>query len=353
MQITMQNKEQLLNFFLSNAIRLSQYDYKFMANLLTMIQNTSRVTSNQAKLFDNLIKKYKRQLVKNGFNEQELNSLPWSTLVVESSVEYTGALVSLNDDELVVKVPFNKSFIKELSHVNNNGDLNFVWDATEKVYRARFSTISLKLAYTLLPKHFVHIRYCDSLQAILNELQKYEGLIWNPTAKKVNGRLVIGACNEVLGSLLTDENLEITPANLFSLTRMKIKIDPNVYAEDEKLRFAASEIYETDESQCKKIVRWMKEIGCDEVLLGRGMSGSSTWTGWKHDFVKEVVIEDIKVHANGWLSSVTSDKTVLVQHFSSTATLMQDRITYKVIIVKDSNPVEINSTTQPRDIRKR
>jgi hypothetical protein len=340
----MQNKEQLLNFFLSGVIKLSQYDYKFMANLLTMVQNSDRVTSNQAKLFDNLINKYKRQLTKNGLDEKELSDLSWSTRVVESSIEYTGALVSLIDDSLVIKVPFNKSFIKALTHANKEDLLDFVWDSAEKVYRARFTTMTLKIAYNMLPKYFVHVKYCDIIQAMLTELEQYRGLLWNPTAKKVNGRLVIGACNEVLGSLITDENLEITPVNLFNLTRMKIKIDPDVYFGDEKLKFAASEIYEIDGSRYKEIVRWMKEIGCDEVLLGRGMSGSSTWTGWKTDFVKEVGSEGIKVHGNGWISSAKSDKAILVQHFSSTASPMQDRSACKIIIVKDSSPVDISNT---------
>ena len=315
-----------------------------MANLLTMVQNSDRITSNQAKLFDNLINKYKRQLTKNGLDEKELSDLSWSTRVVESSIEYTGALVSVIDDSLIIKVPFNKSFIKALAHTNKDDQLDFIWDSAEKIYRASFSTTTLKLAYTMLPKYFVHVKYCDTIQAILSELAQYQNMIWNPTAKKVNGRLVIGACNEILGSLITDENLEITPVNLFNLTRMKIKIDPDVYFGDEKLKFAASDIYEIDGSQCKEIVRWMKEIGCDEVLLGRGMSGSSTWTGWKNDFVKAVVSEDIKVHANGWVSSVKSDKAVLVQHFSSTASHMQDRSTCKIIIVKDSSPVDISNT---------
>ena len=57
----MKNKEQLLYFFLQGKISLSQYDYKFMANLQTMIQNQNRVTSNQADLFDKLISKYKNE----------------------------------------------------------------------------------------------------------------------------------------------------------------------------------------------------------------------------------------------------------------------------------------------------
>ena len=107
----MKNKEQLLYFFLQGKISLSQYDYKFMANLLGMIQNKDRVTTNQAELFDHLISKYKKQLTKNGYDKDTLKVLPWKTMLVESTPEYTGATVYMLNDDIIISVPFNKGFI--------------------------------------------------------------------------------------------------------------------------------------------------------------------------------------------------------------------------------------------------
>ena len=59
-------------FFLNGRVSLSQYDYKFMANLQGLIQNENRVTTNQAKLFDRLVEKYTKQLTKHGFTVSEL-----------------------------------------------------------------------------------------------------------------------------------------------------------------------------------------------------------------------------------------------------------------------------------------
>jgi hypothetical protein len=151
----MTNKEQLLYFFLQGKISLSQYDYKFMANLQTIIQNNARVTSNQADLFDKLISKYKKQLVRQGLVKEELKELPWKTMIVESTSEYTGAVVSLRDNELNIRVPFNKSFISEFRNVPNNA---FEWDKETKSYSATFGTTALKVAHSVLPKFFSTVR---------------------------------------------------------------------------------------------------------------------------------------------------------------------------------------------------
>ena len=109
---------------------MSQYDYKFMANLQTMIQRDQRVTTGQATLFDNLISKYKKQLSKLGLDKAELKELEWNSTLVESTAEYTGASVILLNDELTFRVPFNKTFISKFREVKDN---TFVWDKERKL----------------------------------------------------------------------------------------------------------------------------------------------------------------------------------------------------------------------------
>lgn len=331
----MKNKEQLLYFFLQGKISLSQYDYKFMANLQTMIQNQSRVTSNQADLFDKLISKYKKQLTKNGLVKEELKELPWKTMVVQSSLEFTGASVRLTDDEITIKVPFNKTFISQFRTIENN---NFSWDSTEKLYRAKFNTLSLKVAYTNLPKYFQHVRYCDELQPILTELEQYQNLIWNPTAKKFNDRLLIGACNSVLGSMMADTNLDITSRNLFKLVQMGINIDPEVYAGNEKFRFAANSVYEVELSDVENIIGWMKNIGCDNVVIGRGLRNTINIEQFS------AMIEKYGMRSVGPMSfgNLPDGISILMQHTSNvdTRTPFAGQIS-KTIVIKDSRPIEV------------
>jgi hypothetical protein len=331
----MKNKEQLLYFFLQGKISLSQYDYKFMANLQTMIQNQNRVTSNQADLFDKLISKYKKQLTKNGLIKEELKELPWKTMVVESTPEYTGASVRVNDDEIFIKVPFNKSFISQFRSVENN---NFTWDSTEKLYRAKFNTLSLKVAYNILPEYFEHVRYCDALQPILTELQQYQNLTWNPTAKKFNDRLLIGACNSVLGSMIADIDLDINSTNLFKLVRMGISIDPEVYDGNEKLKFAAKSVYEVELSDVENIIGWMKNIGCANVVIGRGLRNTV------NQEQLSTMVEKYGMRSLGPMSfgNLPDGVSILLQHTSNvdSRTPFTGQIS-KTVVLKDSRPIEV------------
>lgn len=327
----MKNKEQLLYFFLQGKISLSQYDYKFMANLQTMIQNKHRVTSNQATLFDNLISKYKKQLIKNNFDKDSLKALPWKTPMVESTPEYTGAFVSLDDDQLVIRVPFNKQFITYFRTVKNN---MFNWSTESKTYTTAFSTNALKIAYTSLPKYFNIVRYDDTLQKIIDELDQYKNFVWNPTLTKVNDRLVIVAINSVLGDLVKDIELELTPKVLFKLSILGINIDPLLYENDDKLKFASNTVYEVEFEEVENIIGWMKNIGCDNVLIGRGLRNR----GMEH------IVEKYGMQPLGPMSYGTLPEgvTMLIQHITNIdiKTNISGLIS-KTVVLKDSRPIEV------------
>jgi len=333
--MNMTNKEQLLYFFLQGKISLSQYDYKFMANLQTIIQNNSRVTSNQADLFDKLISKYKKQLVKQGLVKEELKELPWKTMIVESTSEYTGAVVSLRDNELNIRVPFNKSFISEFRNVPNNA---FGWDKETKSYSAPFGTSALKVAYTVLPKFFSTVRYDDQLQTVIDELKQYQGLIWNPTLTKYSGDLIVAAANPIIAELIQDTELTLEPRTIFNLTCMGITIDPKLYEASEKLRFAASSVYEVELTDVENTIGWMKNVGCENVVIGRGLRSTISQEHLSS------MIEKYGMRSLGPLSygTLPDGVSMLMQHTSNvnSRTPFTGQIT-KTVVLKDSRPIEV------------
>lgn len=331
----MKNKEQLLYFFLQGAISLSQYDYKFMANLQTMIQNNFRVTSNQAALFDKLISKYSKQLTKNGYVKEELKSLSWKTLIVESTSEYTGALVSMIDDLLTIRVPFNKQFISQFRTVKNN---TFEWSRDSKHYTAPFSTSALKIAATTLPKFFDSVKYSSELQEIVNELEKLNGLVWNPTLTMVNGRLLVAATNPVLGQLIDNIELSLTPKTLFKMSQLHIKVDPKLYENDEKLKFAASKSYTTDIDDCENTISWMRNIGCENVILGRGIR-SASWRTELSELISKYGMNPLGPLSFGKLPDGLS---MMIQHTSNAEvqSAFSGQIS-KTIVITDSRPIEV------------
>ena len=331
----MNNKEQLLYFFLNGKVSLSQYDYKFMANLQTMIQNKSRVTSNQATLFDNLISKYKKQLIKNGLDKDALKDLPWKTGVVESTPEYTGATVSLYDSELVIKVPFNKQFISAFRQVKNNG---FEWDKESKVYRTPFTTIALKIANTELGNYFPTVRFDDTISRLINDISVYDAEVYNPTLKVVNGNPIIIAINSVLGELTQDMDLKIDSTTLHKLSMMGVSIDPSVYESDCRLEFASKRVCEVEIDQVETAISWMKSLGCNNVVIGRGLR-----THLSQEALYELVTKyGMQPLGPASFGKLPDGVNMLIQHTSNidVRSAFAGQIS-KTVVLKDSRPIEV------------
>jgi hypothetical protein len=332
----MKNKEQLLYFFLQGKISLSQYDYKFMANLQTMIQRDHRVTTGQANLFDNLISKYKKQLTKCGLDKVELKALDWNSTLVESTTEYTGAYVSLFNDTLNIRVPFNKSFISKFREVKDN---TFVWDKESKVYRTNFSTTALKISTQVLHKFFPTVKYCDELSPILTSLAELGSgtTVWNPTLCMVNDKLIIAGCNSIIGELVKDMTLSLEPSILFKLNRMGIDIDPAIISDYPKLQFAANSVYEAEIVDVENIIGWMKNLGCENVVIGRGLR-----TALNQEQLAKT-IEKYGMKPVGPLSYVKLPDGVamMLQHTSNVGIHSFTGTISKTVVLKDSRPIEV------------
>jgi hypothetical protein len=332
----MKNKEQLLYFFLQGKISLSQYDYKFMANLQTMIQRDHRVTTGQANLFDNLISKYKKQLTKCGLDKVELKALDWNSTLVESTTEYTGAYVSLFNDTLNIRVPFNKSFISKFREVKDN---TFVWDKESKVYRTNFSTTALKISTQVLHKFFPTVKYCDELSPILTSLAELGSgtTVWNPTLCMVNDKLIIAGCNSIIGELVKDMTLSLEPSILFKLNRMGIDIDPAIISDYPKLQFAANNVYEAEIVDVENVIGWMKNIGCENVVIGRGLR-----TALNQEQLAKT-IEKYGMKPLGPLSYVKLPDGVamMLQHTSNVGIHSFTGTISKTVVLKDSRPIEV------------
>lgn len=342
----MNTKEHLLYFFLSGKVSLSQYDYKFMTNLQTMISNDNRVTSNQATLFDNLISKYQKQLTKAGLDKQVLKALPWKTSIVESSAEHTGARISLFDRELKIRVPFNKSFISHFREdVPNNP---FDWDKEAKYYRAYFTTTALKIAVKTLPKYFPTVTYHDDLVGIMDELNKYEAPVWDPTLINNNGHLLVSATNPIIDNIVKDMDLQLNMKTLHTLSRHGIKTDTKITDTDPKLKFAAEYITEIDLDNMSQAAAWIEELDCDGVILGRGIVYGKTSGLGEVATMKETIITNLDKHRVPCFSTPSSqgDKTLgrnhlLMQITSSTTTPVQHSNISKIVIVRNSRPIEV------------
>lgn len=256
----MVNKEQLLYFFLSGKISLSQYDLNFMANLQNMIHRDKQVTSNQVKLFNALVYKYKRQLRKQGFDSETLDNLSWRSKIIESSPEFTSARVDRTNNCLNLRVPFNKNFIKEMKKER------FEWVKEEKLYRAPFSIIALKELYKILPKFFKSVTYAPDLFNIINEIEKHDKYIWEPTLIECGDRYVIACTNQYVQEATNHIDLSKLDLNTaFELSQYGVKLHPALYKDDKALKFASEFNTEVDIKDLDLVFGWLKQMNVTDI----------------------------------------------------------------------------------------
>jgi hypothetical protein len=328
----MNYKEHLLHFFLQGKISLSQYDYKFMSNLQQMIHANHRITTNQVELFDKLVSKYRKQLIKTEFNVDTLKSLPWKTSVVQSTEEYTSAKVSLVGNELTIKLPFNKTFISEFRDIKYN---TFEWNKDRKVYTAPFSTTALHVAATKLQKYFSVVRFCDTLQAILDQLKQYEdATVWDPTLVKVGNSYFIAACNPIIADVLSDVELNTEPKTLYTLSNAGVKVDPALLTEP-KLKFAHEYSTQVDLCDLTSLISWLQELDCKNVILGRGITLNK-------QVYNELTLKlnEANIYYRSLQGATLTKADVLIQPTSITID-RSFRDLGKIVTLSNSNPVVV------------
>lgn len=262
-------KEQVLYYFLYHDIRLNVYDKKFLLNLENIIKNQKKVTTNQKKLFEKLILKYTKQFFKKGFDTASLIKLEWKTPIVESDANLINAQVSVDNDKLILRTPFNRNFI---SWLRSGSDNMFNWVREKKCYMSDLNSHSLKFLHNNLPKFFSEIKYDDITLAMLNELNNYVADIWNPTLKKVHNYYVIAAVNEFVFEATKNINLDDRAKTLFELSLHGVNVHDRILKNSLKKKFAANPRPSIDIKHINSIAKWLKEFGIEQVYFGKDIS---------------------------------------------------------------------------------
>jgi hypothetical protein len=331
-------KEHVLHFFLKGKISLSQYDYKFISNLQMMIHTNKRVTSNQADLFDRLLQKYTKQFAKENLSTEELVALPWKTMIVRSTPDYTGAVVSILGDNITIRVPFNKKFINEFRELKNN---TFYWNKEDRIYKSKFNTEALKIATHRLQEYFSSVSFCENTADILAELGHYNtAAFWDPTLVRVHDNLFIAACNPVLGKLIHDIELKIDARTLYILSKYGIKADPNIIKDDPDLIFATNTVISMDMQDVDKTAKLLREIGCTHAIVGRGMRYNPAKNSISKSLVNHgiIPIPISSIYETAAINDAKAD-VILIQQ-NSNASFIHPSVN-KLVILRDSTPVEV------------
>lgn len=264
----MEIKEKVLHYMLGGHVHLSKKDYGFFHNLQHLIKESKKVTSNQSKLFDKLLAKYQRQLKKNGYNYTDLASLPWHVEVVESKQEFLDAKIYFEHDTICIKAPFNNNFITNLRNQEPNC---YVWDKTNKLYRANKTTYNLKMALDLVTKHYGSAKTCDEVASVLKSLDFYKNTCWKPTLVRKNNFYYILSISDIIYNRLLETELNNDPKTLHRLALLGVTIDNDIVKDNEFLRFASEYNTNVQIEQLEQFVDWIKALEIDYVWFTRDL----------------------------------------------------------------------------------
>ena len=335
--VELKTAEHIAHFMMGN-ISLSRFDKKFVESL----QLLKQVTTNQVELFYRIIYKYRRQLSKHELDADVLIHLPWTMKVVESAPQYTDGHLSIEDNKIIFKCPFNRSFIDMFRKEDTN---TFVWDKEHRQYSAEYSTHSLKLLVKTASKFFKIIHYCDIATGLLDSLKEYETIkYWQPTLTRINGNLYIVATTEQLDEALGDLVLDTNPSTIAKLVYHGVYIDESIYdVNDERQQFISNRIYNMEVSDALNIVPWLTEIGCDYVVF----TGNRILADVRASIREKLLATNIKVEPeHKWSSQHKSDSNkydfpVVIRFRTGRDSSDEPIKVGKVVQLVNSQPIDI------------
>lgn len=262
--IPINTKEELIYFMQCGMISLSKYDLRFIQNLHLYTAKHNPLTSNQVNLFDKLVEKYKRQLKKHGLAFDKLEKLPWKSEIIPSDPKFTEAFISIENNKITLRSPFNNKFISALSKTQYN---TLKWLPDKKIYESNYSTEALKKVVGLTHKFYNKVNYCPVVQDLINKISDYSADYWTPTLVKCNDRFIIAAINDKLAEAIKDIPLSDDPVTLSMLATYGINIDEDITNGDKFLEFASRYITEVDFKDLDIFIDWLKHIDCDCVFM--------------------------------------------------------------------------------------
>lgn len=332
-------KEHLAYFMQCGMMRLSNYDLKFVQNLHHLATQQKPITTNQIALFDKLVGKYSRQLTKQGFSIETLNQLPWTTPIIQSDPAFTDAFISIDDNKIIFKAPFNKKFIQDFRKLSYNP---FEWKRESKRYEAEFGTLTLRLLIKTVHEHYPIVNYCPIICHLLNTLHQFNDVKhWSPTLVKVNDNYIISSINEHVYSAIEHISLDDDISTISELSEFGISIDDSVIQDTAKLKFASNFVTEIEVSNIESVINYLQELKCDciyyagniGVFLNRDIRNK----------ISAIIPNQFNLNDMSYNKQAHQFKYPVVFQFSSTVSnaKIQTHNIKKIIKIKNSNPIDI------------
>jgi len=262
--------EELITWLANDqTISLSRYDKKFFQNILYIILDKGEITTNQLKLYDKLLEKYKKQFFKNKIDLLQLKNLTWKkTKIIESAPTYTEPRFELHDDTIHLYLPFNKKFIEQ---IHKDNFLEIDWKKDERRYEAPFYTLGFKKLIAITQSVFNTLHFDKQLKQLMVDAE-FEGDYFEPTLVELDNYLYVAGTNPSLNDAIQHVKLEYTLSCFANLRQYGISFSPKVRdtmiskTSEDAYKFATSDFVKFDINNSEHF-KMLKLIGCDLILV--------------------------------------------------------------------------------------
>jgi hypothetical protein len=330
--------DDIATWMLTN-VRLSRYDQQFVNNISMYSYSHNRITTNQHNLFIRIIEKYNKQFHSKKIDVALIKQLPWHVPVVPSLPEYTNPTVYIEEGTIVIKAPYNKAYLKSL----RESDLyKLQWDKENKQHLLPYSISNLKNVLSVTSDHFTLLECSDEIKELLNRLTVYDtAQFWNPTLVYRNDQFIVHAFNQRLNDAICDIQVNDLKS-LADLARCGIEMHDSVidyfsqFHDNEKVKFACANHYETEAIDFPKIIEWLHELECDFIKdPGHGLSQLFRNTNVlqkNRELLTQFGID----------SSLQEAKNPVFLYYGSMAIGIGDTRYFKVIKCVNSSPINLN-----------
>ena len=132
-------------FSFEPAISLARYDVNVLSTMTNTTVSKDPLTERQGELACKIILKYERQLAKIGVDVSPVNNPVWR--VPLRRMDYSQS-ISIKDDVIIVKFPFNTTLIDEIKKFAKDSQGSSVWSPSNKVWEVALTEYNLSWLVT-------------------------------------------------------------------------------------------------------------------------------------------------------------------------------------------------------------
>jgi len=286
-------------------LRFSRYDINFMENVARFLADNRSLTIKQNNLWEHIVHKYRKQIYaeSNGiFSEELFLDLAWQNSPVDFDPSYA-PLLWIEDNQIYLKFPFNKSTIKNLkdmlSECNHDGIFvgsdSFRWQRTQRRWAGQVRPALVRDLYEFCLTNQIDID--PSVQTLA------DGIIgdknnWIPTAEMYGNGYIVSNINDGLLNSLPENTISLD--SIHNLIGLGVDIGKTLF--DYMIHNYGSQLGHF--ASCRVIT--MREDEIDVLNQWIKLTNNVTWAVASKDIGLEVMVNKDMAMNSGWYISSTN-----------------------------------------------